>query len=167
MRCVVSGVVGGKHYTHAGGGSEYMCLPHRPEWGNFTAGFQSNSFMYGAEYEIGAANNLFKKDYKYYHDHDPPCAVCHVDEHAGQLMIPAWKQCPTNWTTEYSGYLMSSHHTQKTSSFVCVDSSPDVQEGSSPNQNGALWYFVEAACGSLPCPAYVSGRELTCVVCTA
>ncbi len=29
-----------------------------------------------------------------------------------------------------------------------------------------LFYNVEAVCGSLPCPNYVNGWEITCVVCT-
>ena len=38
--------------------------------------------------------------------------------------------------------------------------------GGQDNKNGALFYPVEAVCGSLPCPRYVNGWELTCAVCT-
>ncbi|XP_078681676.1 uncharacterized protein LOC144916423 [Branchiostoma floridae x Branchiostoma belcheri] len=50
--------------------------------------------------------------------------------------------------------------------YVCVDGQPETVPGGDANQNGALFYLVEARCGSLPCPEYVEGRELTCVVCT-
>ncbi|XP_066273222.1 uncharacterized protein [Branchiostoma lanceolatum] len=51
--------------------------------------------------------------------------------------------------------------------FVCVDKHPDVTPGSrEANEDGTLFCPVEARCESLPCPSYVDGRELTCVVCT-
>ena len=160
------GVAGGKHYTHSGGGSQLMCLPRRPQWGKYTDGFQSNSYMYGAEYEIQANDPFISTNNQRIHDHEIPCAVCHVTDRGGQLMIPALKLCPIGWQHEYNGYLMAGHHGHQTNSFVCVDERPDVEAGSSPDLNGALLYVVEAACGSLPCPWYHSGRELTCVVCS-
>ena len=45
--------------------------------------------------------------------------------------------------------------------YVCVDNAPEVIEGGAEDKDG-----VEAACGSLPCPSYVQGWEITCVVCT-
>ena len=40
--------------------------------------------------------------------------------------------------------------------------------GNGHDQNGRLLYAVEASChaNSLPCPPYVQGREIACVVCT-
>ena len=50
--------------------------------------------------------------------------------------------------------------------YVCVDGDPEVRAGGVANDNGALFYNTEAACGSLPCPPFVQGREITCVVCS-
>ena len=98
---------------------------------------------------------------------DVPCAVCHVTTRHVKVMIPAWKRCPDGWTREYGGYLTSSHYTHTKATFECMDEAREIIEGSEASRNGALFYTVEAACGSsLPCPKYVHGWALTCVVCT-
>ena len=50
--------------------------------------------------------------------------------------------------------------------YTCVDSHPDTLLGGKTDKHGHLFYMVEARCGSLKCPPYVEGRELTCVVCS-
>ena len=50
---------------------------------------------------------------------------------ATMIMVPAITQCPSSWTREYYGYLMTEcgatgHHR---SSFDCVDVNPDVVPG--------------------------------------
>jgi len=83
------------------------------------------------------------------------------------LMIPARTQCPDGWTTEYAGYLASewSASSRKRSSYVCWDEAPEVAVGGT-SQNQAVIYPVEVFCGTLPCPLYPSGKELTCIVCS-
>ena len=84
-------------------------------------------------------------------------------------IIPARVDCYGDWTKEYSGYLMGGHHSPKKSSdYTRVDSDPETIPGLGHGQNGHLLYFVEVNCGSaaLPCPPYVHGREIGCVVCT-
>lgn len=49
---VYKGIVGGSHYSHSGGGGEYLCLPKYPKYDTYQDGFQSHSYIYGAEYEI-------------------------------------------------------------------------------------------------------------------
>eukprot|EP00058_Branchiostoma_floridae_P013333 XP_002598821.1 hypothetical protein BRAFLDRAFT_74502 [Branchiostoma floridae] len=159
-----SSIAGGAHYTSSGGGANYVCLPKDPEWGVFTDGSQGSAYMYGAEYELSLVNNPFQD--ASLHDHDVPCAVCHVASRGSKLMIPARLNCPSGWTQEYKGYLMTAHQTHKRTEFVCMDGEPETRPGGQVNLNGALLYPIEAHCGSLPCPSYVQGRELTCVVCT-
>lgn len=160
---VYEGFVGGSHYTHTGGGGEYICLPNEPKYDKYKDGFQSSSYVYGAEYEVSTYSPFEKK----IHDHDVPCAVCYVKSRAAQLMIPARNDCPSGWTEEYHGYLMADHYNHKHStSFICIDGEAEFIHGSHSNQNGALMYLVEGACGSLPCLPYVAGRELTCAICT-
>ena len=88
-------------------------------------------------------------------------------------MFPALKNCPSGWTHEYHGYLMSEDHNNNGGSkhyrteFVCVDRDPQVVPGTGANQNGVLFYAVESRCkGSLACGKYVDEKEMTCVVCT-
>ena len=61
---------------------------------------------------------------------------------------------------------MSEGHGHNYKDFICMDEEPEGLRGSYANNNGALFYPVEGACGSLPCPPYVHGWEITCVVCT-
>ena len=83
-------------------------------------------------------------------------------------MIPAKTQCPSIWTLEYSGYLMSNHRDSRhyRTMFECVDKNPDSIPGSVANVNGAVFYHVEASCTGIPCPPYDPQKELTCAVCT-
>ena len=97
-----------------------------------------------------------------------PCALCHVTERHVKVMIPAWKQCPAGWTREYGGYLTTSHYnTDYRVMFECMDEAPEVIERAGAKERGAFFYPVEAHCGySLPCPNYINGWAITCVVCT-
>ncbi|XP_078699027.1 uncharacterized protein LOC144926280 [Branchiostoma floridae x Branchiostoma belcheri] len=160
---IYDGIAGGTQYNHVGGGANYVCLPKDPEWGVFRDGNQGNAYMQGAEYKLSFMNP-FQSDSL--HDHDVPCAVCHVASRGSKLMIPARLSCPSGWTREYKGYLMAARYTHYRTEFVCMDGEPETRPGGHVNQSGALFYPVEGNCGSLPCPNYVQGRELTCVVCT-
>lgn len=160
-----SGRVASAHYTHKGGGVNYLCATEQPKFLKFQNGFQGASAIYGTEYEL----NIFSTKFfgKQLHDHDAPCSVCYVQTRNAKLMIPGTYECPAGWTREYYGYLMSSHfnHNHPTD-YVCVDHQAEPVPGSHVNRNGALLYSVEAQCGSLPCPPYTQSKELTCAVCT-
>ena len=99
--------------------------------------------------------------------HNVPCAVCRSTTRRTVLMIPARNECYRDWRMEYTGFLMASHHTHVgRTEFVCVDGEPEADQAGFRDENGVLFYHVEGACGSLPCPPYDNGKELTCVVCT-
>ncbi|XP_052791971.1 uncharacterized protein LOC128226119 [Mya arenaria] len=156
---VYKGLAAGPQHNHPGGGSNYLCLPEDPIFGeNPTGG--SRELLYGAEYETTGTfmSNL--------HNNDVPCAVCKTKS-TNVLMIPARNVCYPGWKTEYSGYLMTSHYNHPSQkNYACMDADPKAISGGSANQNGALFYFVEGRCGSLKCPPYIEGHELTCVVCS-
>ena len=97
--------MGGEHYTHTGGGGNYLCLPKTPKYDRYKDGHQGGGYVYGAEYELSF--NPFKKSLN---DHDPPCVVCFVQSSGSMLMMPARNDCPTGWTEEYHGYLMTEHY---------------------------------------------------------
>ncbi|KAH3864788.1 hypothetical protein DPMN_027814 [Dreissena polymorpha] len=83
-------------------------------------------------------------------------------------MIPGRNKCLDGWTLEYEGYLVAGDILHSAASeFICLDAKPESLPNDSGDNNGKLFYFAEARCGgSLKCPPYVDGRELTCVVCT-
>lgn len=83
------------------------------------------------------------------------------------LFSLAKKTCYKGWKKEYSGYLMSGHYThQAASTYTCVDEHPEAVHGVIKNENGYLFYPVEARCGSLKCPPFRDGWEFLCVVCS-
>ena len=158
---VYSGRAGGSYWNHKGGGANYLCLPDDPDHLQYTSGVQGQSYIYGVEYipHSGPLRNV--------HHHNVPCAVCHVTTRATLLMIPAKVNCPTNWTTEYTGYLMSATNVHHRSTFECVDRDPESVSGlNSHNTYNALFYHVEPICPRFPCPPYAAEKELTCVVCS-
>ena len=119
--------------------------------------------MYRAEYEVGSFNPFTNNLY----NHDAPCVVCYVKSRVSLLMMPARNDCPSGWTEEYHGYLMTERSTHKSSQdYICVDREAEYIPGSQANDDDALLYLVEGVCDSLPCLPYVGGRELTCAVCT-
>ena len=156
---VYNGSAAGSYFGHTGSGSNYLCMPHDPEYTHQTrSGDQFHGVIYGAEYE----NPIQGTD-----DHGVPCAVCLASSRETVLMIPAKTSCPTSWTAEYSGYLMSERNTYKRTMYECVDQAMESLAGSSGSTDGALFYHVEVECGTgLPCPPYIEQNELSCVVCT-
>ncbi len=159
---VYDGITAGSWYGHTGGGANYLCMPHDPQYGRFLPGVQNHSPLYGTEYETNGGPLSSSP-----HDFNAPCAVCYVSTRATSLMLPARMECPSSWTLEYTGYLMSTHYVNHyRTMYECVDASPDKIPGSAGNSNGAVFYHVEATCNGLPCEPYDPQKELTCVVCT-
>ena len=160
------GIAGGKWYIHTGSGSNYLCLPEDPEYDDNVTGIDPNrAYVYSAEYQV---YNEFPP-YADKHDHEVPCAVCRTTNRGSLLMIPAKVACPTGWTREYHGYLMTEKVDHTSTEFVCVDRNPEILAGTSAeNQDGALFYLVEGRCdaSNLPCGPYIDGAELACVVCS-
>ncbi|XP_025108159.1 short-chain collagen C4-like [Pomacea canaliculata] len=153
---VYSGLIGGSHFTHTGAAANALCLPLNPVLEN-NPGVNHVAYIYGAELEL---TPLPKNDL------DPLCAVCRSPR-ATIVMVPAASACLAGWTVEYSGYLMAGHHTHTAATeYICVDREQHTRTGSDKNDNGKYFYYVTAECGSLPCPPYVSGKVLPCVVCS-
>ena len=158
---VYAGITAGSFHSSTGGGANYLCMPHNPQYGQFAPGVQGYSPIHGTEYQTHGSSPIATT-----YDHNVPCAVCYVSTRETALMLPARMECPTSWTLEYSGYLMSAHYVHKRAMYECVDSIPDTIPGSSANNDGALLYHVEATCNGLPCGPYDPEKELTCAVCT-
>ena len=158
-----SGMAGGTHYSHEGGGANLLCMPADPQYTlNYRSGVTGQSHIYKVEYTSPVRGG---------NDHEVPCAVCHVSTRPAVFMIPAKTSCPSSWTREYYGYIMTSHKGNHRGRlmFECVDEDQESLAGSSNgNENGGILYHVEATCGAdgLPCPPYDQNKEINCVVCT-
>ena len=157
---VYEGITGGSHWGNPGGGANYVCLPKVPQYMS-THKPGAYSYLAGTEYED--VNGIFPGK----NNHNAPCAVCYSSTKTVKLMIPARITCPSSWTIEYKGYLMTAHHSHQTNTvFECVDENAESIPGSSTDDNGALFYLTVSSCNGLPCPPYVNNRVVTCVVCT-
>ena len=144
--------------------SRKICLPDDPEYANETSGLSisEHSTVYGVEYQLpsGPNTNVY--------EHNAPCAVCFVPKRATAIVVPAKTTCPSSWTREYYGYLMTEADStiHYRSVYNCLDGSPDVVPGSATNDHIALFHYAVTGCTGLSCPPYESGRILSCVVCT-
>ena len=151
------GIAGKAPYSQ-GGGTNYQCMPNDPEYSNFVPGIQGNSYVYIVEYEFPINNDLF--------NYEVPCAVCHVSNREAVVMIPARLTCPTNWTLEYTGYLMSERSNHRPATYECVDAMAEGIPNTEANLVGGLFYHVESSFNESSFPSYDAEKELTCVVCT-
>ena len=161
-----SGRAGGSYFNHTGGGSNPQCLPLDPNFLREISGTQFRALMYGAEYDTLTDGNSHVHGR---HETDVPCAVCHVSNRTAVYMVPAKYTCPTGWTREYYGYMMTDYYPNYRSQFVCMDTAFKSAKGGGPKSTyfgGWHPHFVEARCGALPCPPYDSITELSCAVCT-
>ena len=158
---VYAGRTGSSHYTHSGGGANYICMPNDPEYSSYIPGVQGYGFVYGTEYEgPPLAPGMIQ--------HDAPCAVCDVPDKSRVLMIPAKLTCPSGWTREYYGYLMAEHVSRSLgrTMYTCVDHIMESVPGSQNHILGGHFYHTEAHCNGVACPPYNNYKELTCVVCS-
>ena len=123
------GVAIGTWFLHTGGGSEYLCLPDTgPEYLNVTPGVQNErGQLYGVEYE----SHDTPPDFTSVANHNVPCAACYTSARGSKIMIPGKVSCPSSWTREYYGYLMTEYQKHKRMSFVCMENQFMIVLGSS------------------------------------
>ena len=167
---VYSGRAGGSWSSKTGGATNYLCMPDDPDYLQFDSNIQGPNYVYGVEYEPASDQPFYVQPNV--HAHNVPCAVCMAVSRCSLLMIPAKTQCPTNWTTEYVGYLMSGNRNQVLpTQYECVDKDPESVPGLDDagwrqGRGTAILNHVEISCNGMACPPYEAGKELTCVVCT-
>jgi len=172
-----TGYAATSHYTHVGGGAEYLCLTDQPEWNNIVPGRQPwGGYIYGTEYEFGAGwtkNQPFSYDNNGGSDlnaNHAPCVVCIRSGVTEVVMIPGKFSCPVdNMNLEYNGHLVSQHYGYAgKSSWACLDQAPEGIPGMGSDAPGALMYPTQVSCAekSILCPPYQDGNEISCAVCT-
>ena len=159
---VYSGRAGGTQRYHKGGAANYLCMPDDPDHLQYNSGTQGKSYIAGVEYWYSSFPSLSAFNY-----HNVPCALCYVSTRSVAVMIPAKTHCPTNWTLEYTGYLMSEYHNHSRTMYECVDKNPESVPGlNAASPPKALFEPVEPYCSGLSCPPYDAEKELTCALCT-
>ena len=153
---IYNGVVGGSAFFARGGGHNQVCMPMDPELDGVRTepGVQNFARMYGSEY-TGDKN-----------DQNVPCAVCSVTIAAEVIMIPARNSCPSSWTLEYDGFLMSEGPNNFRSSFICVDKSREAVPEFRQHADATDLFGCRVDCNSLFCPPFNETMAVGCAVCS-
>ena len=127
-------------------GANYGCLPNNPTYYN-----DSNLSTVPMD-RVGMANHT-NVDACF-----GSCAVCYTSIRSTVLMIPGKLTCPGNWTTEYTGFLMTdiNNHSQH----VCIDESLSCNEHTNVITPETLLIAVQERCNNCP------EKPLTCIVCS-
>lgn len=146
-----------------GSTSDVLCLPDTPQYSSTVDGRQDQrSRLSLVEY----GNDVLSSQ-EVVINQPMPCSVCMATGRNMQLVVPARNTCPSSeWTLEYSGYLMSAIKTQNRAATICVDESPQGIEWSGSDSDPAVFVHTEIRCLEDMCPEYTAGYELTCAVCT-
>jgi hypothetical protein len=163
---VYSGYPAGGSYTSNGGPANPVCLASAPNWTGVPFNDANNTAgsLWGTEF-VSGVSGIASIDALA--NEDPLCAVCYRPDADVSFEYPGSSVCPEGWNREYYGYMTGNLASNAgPTETVCMDIAPDVRPGGSADQNGFLWYTLEAVCGSLPCPPYVANREISCSVCT-
>ena len=160
-----SGRAAGAKYDHSGGTSDHHCLPNNPQYLSEDDTNALGAQLYGVEYEIRDRSS----PYNSLDQSDMPCVVCNANGRSQLLMVPARYTCPTGWSREYYGYMMSegkAKNREGRKTTICMDFSAEAVPGSGANTNPSPGIMMRANCNGLACPPYQSNTPLTCAVCT-
>ena len=115
------GAGGGSTSTNLASGYNYLCMHGSPQYEASSFNTVANSVgarVFRLQYETN--NKGLWKLWKV-HNEDVPCAVCQSTGALAVLMQPGNSVCPTGWSSEYTGYMMSAPHNTYVGEFVCVD----------------------------------------------
>ncbi|PVD19674.1 hypothetical protein C0Q70_20164 [Pomacea canaliculata] len=153
---VYSGYVGGSFNNKSGSGANFMCLSPNPVPTGVTRPDYSST-VYGTEYQV---SNRPENEF------DVLCAVCFISNSTANIMVPGTNTCPTGWSSEYTGFLMSGFDGHGGSTeIICVNSKLEGLIDTSANGNGSRLYPTDYICDRPPCH-YPSSNTMPCAVCT-
>lgn len=165
---VYAGRMAGQFFNYEGGGVNSLCMSPSPTyWPGTTAGIQApSSQLFQTEYEtlvarMGTAWNNAQ-------DFEVPCAVCQsAPGQSYSFMQPGRAQCPTGFTTDYQGYLMTMAINYLRTSYSCVDANPEAV-GDNQNLQGNQLYFAQTTSNAAAAPlGFSNNYEISCSHCTA
>eukprot|EP01047_Picozoa_sp_COSAG01_P085635 COSAG01_NODE_18902_length_1045_cov_1.292812_1_plen_311_part_01 len=124
--------------------------------------------LFRAEYET-SGKGLWKL--WHLHDEDVPCAVCQSTGSLATLMQPGNSVCPSGWSSEYSGFIMSAPYNDNyRTEYICVDAEAEASANSATVDNSADSTHlspveIQRSNGDT-LEGYTSNAELTCAVCS-
>jgi len=70
-------------------------------------------------------------------------------------------KCPSGWTLEYGGYIVSALKDQQRGHYTCLDKAPEAVNGGSNYANSNAVYPVVTSCSAgFSCPPMVGNMDL-------
>ncbi|XP_054713191.1 uncharacterized protein LOC129222686 [Uloborus diversus] len=151
-----------------GGGSDYLCLPEKPDKQDTQPSFDDEykSFLAGAKYGLLDDHPFENNDVRNFYMKGIPCSLCHLTNRTLVHAFPAKTECPEDWIYEYSGYMMSGSNLPGTN--ICVDEKPESYEKPSQetNSNSLTLVHVPENDFGISKPPYVKKGVFKCVVCS-
>jgi len=166
---IYNGHVGGSHHNHIGGGSNFLCMPERPQYTRRADPYSNSNraYIYPVEYEIYTGIFEIKLPHESMNYFKANCSVCNAKGRDSVLMIPGWTTCPSGWRKEYRGYLMAPKKDLHRAEYICVDAKPELS-ATAKGTSLKVGYlnFVDSNCDALSCGEYKKDLELPCVVCS-
>ena len=158
-----SGIVSKAPSSSSGGGNNHLCLSLNPDSATADDAFRNEAYITGVVYQE-TASEFIPAELRL---QPVPCAVCEVQQRA-VVMVPGSRSCGEGWRVEYEGVLMSEANAGQSSNFVCVSRDMQGLAHAERNDNGEAGqlHVVEAKCGTLPCPPFAQGQDVSCVVCS-
>ena len=160
---IYNGLASGSKYDLDGGSDQTLCLPKDPEYfpGDTLKSHQGT--LWGIRYEVYGPSSVPLSNRL---GLEVPCAACYV-ERPTILTIPGRHSCPTGWTLEYNGYLMSeiTENNRPRKDTICADRIGESAKKYAPFPS--VNYLMNVHCDTgLTCPPYAADKPLTCAVCT-
>ena len=156
---IYSGFMGGSVSSSNAGAGQYVCLTSVPRLGAFNKGDQAGVNMARVEYAALSASTLQGLEH-----YDAVCSVCQASGRAWSLTVNGRQDCPSNFTLDYAGYLMSERHNAWRTEYICVSAHIEAVPSSSTNSPSAeLWQAeTDGALGP-----YTDDKEVTCAQCSS
>ena len=160
---VYTGVAAGTKYDTEGGTSDTLCLAGNPQYKSGDRSSSNAAQLSRAKY--GAYGGPLNQHYSY----DIPCALCYTTTKSTSFMLPGRYTCPSGWSTEYSGYIMtewtgSNRGGRKDT--VCMDQNAEDIKGTKGGAWPSVLYLLQASCDGFSCPPFDGNKPFTCVVCS-
>ena len=98
------GFAGNGRYDETGGGTNYQCMPNQAVYNKYYGnsggvGTVYNGYIAGVEYQTYSYGIFPNEAY----DDNVPCAVCYANNRPSVMMIPAQRDCASDWHKEYEG----------------------------------------------------------------
>jgi hypothetical protein len=159
------GQILGAAHNQAGSGYNWLCIHDRPEWprGFSNANQDTGARVYGAEYE---PTGVLDKNKNW----DAGCAVCQLKHSVSAYVQWGRRTCTEDHKTEYTGLVMSSHHTHWASGTICVDLANEGHKNfdskNVKDRGQALLYTTEMQKGAADESLYKHQVEVSCAVCS-